>query len=317
MPRAPKAAAVCAALLCFASQQGGAQPPAGYYDSVDATSPATLRATLHPVIDDHTRFPYTSGATDTWDILEMADEDPADSGRILDVYKNASYAKVGGGNPSYNREHSWPNSYGFPDDVPGNYPYTDCHALFLSDSAYNSSRGNNPFRSCPSGCSEQPTQANNGQGGGTGVYPGNSNWWTGSGASGTWETWIGRRGDVARALLYLDIRYEGGTHGITGAAEPDLILTDDGSLIQTSGGVNASVAYMGYLSTLLAWHTQDPVSAEEVWRNEVVFLFQGNRNPFTDHPEWVGCLFLGDCTALLFADGFESGNTSAWTATVP
>lgn len=292
-----------------------AQAPAGYYDDVDASSASTIRTTLHPVIDDHTRFPYTSSATDTWDILELADEDPNDVGAILDVYRNASYVKAGGGNTFYNREHTWPNSYGFPNDSSTNYPYTDCHALFLSDSGYNSSRGNNPYRTCASGCSEQPTDPNNGQGGGSGTYPGNSNWRTGSGSTGSWETWIGRRGDVARALFYLDIRYEGGVHGGTGAPEPDLILTDNGSLIQTSGGVNASIAYMGILSTLLAWHVEDPVDDVERNRNEVVFTYQENRNPFIDHPEWVACLFLNECR--LFADGFESGDTGAWSAVVP
>lgn len=292
-----------------------AQPPAAYYADVDASSASTLRATLHPVIDDHLRFAYTSTATDTWDILELADEDPNDVGAILDVYKNASYVKAGGGNDSYNREHSWPNSYGFPNDGATNYPYTDCHALFLSDSGYNSSRGNNPYRSCTSGCSELTTEANNGQGGGSGTYPGNSNWRTGSGSAGSWETWIGRRGDVARALFYLDIRYEGGTHGGTGTPEPDLILTDNGALIQTSGGVNAPVAYMGILSTLLAWHAEDPVDDVERHRNEVVFTYQENRNPFIDHPEWAFCLFLDQC--WLFADGFESGDTGAWSAVVP
>lgn len=292
-----------------------AQPPAGYYDDVDASSAATLRVTLHSVIDDHIRFPYTSSATDTWDILELADEDPVDVGSILDVYRNASYVKTGGGNSFYNREHTWPNSYGFPDDSATNYPYTDCHALFLSDSGYNSSRGNNPYRTCASGCSELTTETNNGQGGGSGTYPGDSNWRTGSGSTGSWETWIGRRGDVARALFYLDIRYEGGTHGGTGAPEPDLILTDNGSLIQTSGGANASVAYMGILSELLAWHAEDPVDDVERHRNEVVFTYQENRNPFIDHPEWAACLFLDEC--WLFADGFESGDTSSWSLTIP
>ena len=58
----PTAASV-ALLLCISSATL-ANPPPGYYDSVDATNSTTLRTTLHAVIDDHTRFPYTSSGTD-------------------------------------------------------------------------------------------------------------------------------------------------------------------------------------------------------------------------------------------------------------
>ena len=108
-------------------------------------APRRCAPTLHEVIDDHTRFPYTSSGTDTWNILEAADQDPANSANILDVYRNRSYVKFGGGTGPYNREHTWPNSYGFPDDGGTNYPYTDCHQLFLSDVGYNSDRANKPF----------------------------------------------------------------------------------------------------------------------------------------------------------------------------
>ena len=84
-------------VLLLTARQPEAQIPAGYYDTVDRSTSAALRTTLHAVIDDHTRFPYTSGSTDTWDILELADEDPSNSGRIIDVYKNASILKFGGG----------------------------------------------------------------------------------------------------------------------------------------------------------------------------------------------------------------------------
>ncbi len=278
-----------------------------YYSAVDPSSSASLRATLHDTVDDHQKFEYTASATDTWDILELGDEDPNDSTKILDVYKNASYAKAGGGNDFYNREHSWPNAYGFPDDGASNSAYTDCHHLMLSNIGYNSDRGSKPFDDCP-GCTEKPTVFNNGTGG-----PGMSNWTDAT----RWETWVGRQGDVARAQLYMDVRYEGGTHGGTGYAEPDLILTDTTALIEPTGG-NASVAYMGLLSVLLQWHVLDPVDDLERFRNDVVYSYQGNRNPFVDHPEWAECVFLGTgCGALpMFEDGFESGDFAAWSGVV-
>ena len=195
-----RAPVLLAALLGAAALPLAAQAPPGYYSGVDASNGNTLRATLHEVIDDHQRFPYTSGATDTWDVLKQADQDPNNSGRILDVYRNASYPKVSGGGGSYNREHTWPNSLGFPDDDGQNYPYTDCHQLFLADIAYNSARGSLPFGS--NSGTEYPTLVNGGVGGGTGVYPGNSNW----AGSGRFEVWSDRRGDIARAMFYLDVR---------------------------------------------------------------------------------------------------------------
>jgi len=275
---------------------------ADFYRHVDASSSTTLRATLHAAIDDHIKVPYTSAETDTWDVLNLADEDPVDTGAILDLYKNAVYTKIAGGTGAYNREHSWPNSYGFPNDGATNFPYTDCHHLFAADVTYNADRGNLPYGTCASGCSEDATLLNHGIGGGSGTYPGNSNWYSTS----AWETWNARRGDVARAQLYLEVRYEGGTHGATGATEPDLRLTDDTGLIVTTGG-NASVAYMGRLTTILAWAAQDPVDAREQRRNDVVYTYQANRNPFVDHPEWVACLWNNQCDTFGsgFADGFE------------
>lgn len=289
-PGAPLALAI--ALLLASSLRPAlllAAAPPNYYNSVVTDSPAQLRTSLHNIIKNHTRYPYTSSGTDTWTILELADQDPGNSTHILDLYKNESLVKFGGGSGPYNREHSWPNSYGFPNDGGTNYPYTDCHHLFLCNVAYNSDRGNHPYGNVPAGSTERATVFNDGQGGGSGVYPGNSNWF--SVASDLWQTWNGRKGDVARAMFYMDVRYEGGTHGITGAAEPDLILTDNPALISTTSG-NASVAYMGLLSTLIKWSAEDPPDARERAHTDAVYSFQGNRNPFVDHPEWVTAVFV-------------------------
>jgi endonuclease I len=277
---------------------------ADYWAGVDASSPAALRTTVHAAIENHIAFPYSStaaGSIDTWDILNLAEQDPVDPGMILDKYKNARYTKITGGTGIYNREHSWPNSYGFPSN--GDVPYTDCHHLFATNTQYNSNRGSDPFGTCSSGCSENPTDLNYGYGGGSGTYPGNSNW--SSPSTRTYEVWNRRRGDLARAQLYMDVRYEGGTHAVNGQSEPQLILTDNLSLI---AGTSSGTAYMGRLSTLLQWHLADPVDDDERARNDVIESYQGNRNPFIDHPEWVECVFQGNCggnPSVLFA-GIQS-----------
>ena len=73
-----------------------AQPPPNYYIDADLTSRTALRASVHEIIDDHKRFPYTSNLTDTWDVVNRADQDPSNSLRVLTIYKNASYQKIEG-----------------------------------------------------------------------------------------------------------------------------------------------------------------------------------------------------------------------------
>ncbi|MEE4173625.1 MAG: endonuclease [Xanthomonadales bacterium] len=311
-PRFPKRLLALLALwpLGLGAQTGSGDLDA-YYATVDDRSAAALRETLHAVIDDHQRFPYTSSSTDTWDILEAAQRDPEDERRIITIYRNSSELARGGGNDFYNREHSWPRSYGFPDNDGGvlNYPFTDTHALFLSDPDYNFARSNKPYQECagvvPGGCEEWPTEQ---RGPVTTPTPGRSNWTVGEFTEGRWEVWDGRKGDIARAQFYMDIRYEGGTHGGTGAAEPDLRLTNDRALIDASRtDRNEDVAYMGMLDTLLAWHLEDPPDEDERRRNDVIEGFQGNRNPFVDRPEWVACLYLDLCGFTI-----NAGLNDAW-----
>src|SRR3546814_11298291 len=87
----------------------------GYYAHVNASSPGQLRCSLHETIRGHAVYPYSGSGTSTWTILEIADEDPPNAGRIIDVYRNRSYAKGAdrartGSGLNYNREHTWPNS---------------------------------------------------------------------------------------------------------------------------------------------------------------------------------------------------------------
>jgi endonuclease I len=304
-----------------------------YYAGIDASSCQALRASLHALIDDHTVLAYTTPrpgfqpTTNTWTMLEGADQDPANPARILDVYRNRSYAKVTdrasqsctSDTACYNREHTWPSSLGFGSEWGDlgfpNAPHTDGHMLHLSAVDWNAQRGNKPFATCPPpGCGARGTDAQpppfDGSGGTCDHVLGNCNWvQSPDGNSGSFEPWRKRKGDMARAVLYMDVRYEGGvaTGGNTiGQAEPDLVVTDNRALIQITSG---SPAHMGLRSDLLAWHAADPPTTGDVLRNDVIQSFQGNRNPFVDHPEWVAIAFAEPCTGApaeaIFGNGFE------------
>lgn len=80
-------------------------------------------------------------------------------------------------------------------------------------------------------------------------------------------------GDIARMLFYMDVRY------------------DQLSLVNLTGLQKPSTYQMGDLQTLLLWHIEDPVDDFERNRNNVLFGYQGNRNPFIDHPELVSKIY--------------------------
>lgn len=290
-----------------------------YYAPVNTTDPGQLRCTLHQLIRGHVMYPYSGATTNTWTILETVQAQPGNPSKVIDVYRNRAYNTISdragtGSGLTYNREHTWPNSLGFPSQTGNlglpNAPYTDTHMLWLSDTQWNADRGNKPFAFCSSGCGERITEANGGVGGGSGVYPGNSNWVrTPDGNAGSFEVWNHRKGEMARAIFYMAIRYEGGTDPLSGQTEPQLELTDTRSQIGSG-----STSYMGLLTDLLAWHVGDPPDDEERARNDAIHTFQGNRNPFVDHPDWATRdLFESTSPAvcetanndLIFADGFE------------
>ncbi len=265
-----------------------------YYVGIKATDSQQLRDDLHEKIRGHLRFPYE----DTWRILETADEEAGDPNRVLDFYQNLTYEKqkqrsgsVEAQSPTakptdnqqrtYEREHLWPKSLGFAEDNKGNSPFTDCHALVIADTDENRARSNRPFRVCDESATVRDIN-------------GGRNRVSGEGCSGRWEVWLERRGDVARAIFYMDVRYEGGNHPVANSQEPDLIVTNNADQIR-SFKENRSKGYMGDKDVLLAWHKADPVDERERHRNNVISAYQGNRNPFIDHPEWVTCVYENRC----------------------
>ncbi len=304
-----------------------------YYAGVDASSCTTLRTTLHALIDDHTVRPYTGAPVDVWTMIEAGDEDPNDPGKVLDVYRNRDYTKItdrdqgsGDGALVYNREHTWPQSLGFASATGDlgfpNAPRSDGHMIYASAKDWNADRGNKPYADCPPpGCASRFTDTHPITGG-AGSAPncdyalGNCNWvQSPDGNTGSFEVWKRRKGDTARAVLYMDIRYEGGvaTGGNTvGQGEPDLVVTDTRSQIVITSG---SPAYMGLKADLIRWHNGDLPDQYELLRNDAIQSYQGNRNPFIDHPEWVDCLFNCSCgppstPPVAVADSFNVNENS-------
>ena len=257
------------AFLAIAAPGLNAQPSAGYYDSALGKTGVVLRLALHNVIKGHTVIPYSSSiSVDVVDALSALDEDPLNTNNVILIYTRRSEAKtnfnVTGG---WNREHLWPNSYGIDSRGPA---YSDLHHLRPEDENVNSARGNKFFDL------SNTNDVNYRR-------PGHAEAPFTSTDTDSWEPPDAVKGDIARAMFYVDVRYEGERTN-----ELDLMLTDRTPFI------TSIMNLMGRLTTLLRWHLRDPVDAAELRRNDVVDRrFQHNRNPFVDHPEWVESLWTG------------------------
>ncbi|OQY26283.1 MAG: hypothetical protein B6244_14065, partial [Candidatus Cloacimonetes bacterium 4572_55] len=234
---------------------------ADYYASAMGLSGQQLKDALHTIVTTShtTNYSYSQ----LWDILSETDEDPNNSSNVLLFYTNRSRSKNahGGGDDEWNREHTWVNSHGIDNNLPG---YTDLHHLRPCDPNVNNARGSLDF---DEGGSEY-----NDDGYATGCnYDGNS-----------FEPPDNVKGDAARIIFYMAVRYEGTGSG----SDPyDLEMVDNTNESTPSGSV------LGVESTLLQWHTDDPVDTWEQGRNERIYSRQGNRNPFIDHPEWVNSVW--------------------------
>lgn len=230
-----------------------------YYSSIDGIDSKYLRGNLHDLIDNNKVLSY--GAV--WDALDKTDVDPKNSNNVILLYTGRSQAKSykdHGQNDdnAWNREHVWAKSRGFggdPDDVRG--PATDIHHIRPADRSVNTDRNNRYF-----------DNGGTSHGEATGCKF----------DSDSWEPRDEVKGDIARMLFYMAVRYEGDD----GFADLELNEREPS---------NYTLPYIGKLSTLLEWHKQDPVDDFERKRNQVIFDIQGNRNPFIDHPEFVNFMW--------------------------
>ena len=238
--------------------------PVGYYDSTDGLADIALRQALQDIIADPTTVRAQTYA-DVIDILTEADQNPENSNQVWLVYSEEGRPKLdlqtGSSNAGkWNREHTYPRSRGGFFDIEEDeisdgidvfwttkadslrHGNSDAHALRAADASENSSRGNQHY----------------------GQYIGPT------------ATLGSFRGDVARSVLYMEIRYNG---------------------LEVVDGFPNTTGQLGDLDTLLDWHRNDPPDDFEMNRNNIVYNWQKNRNPFIDQPlmvEYIWGTNVGD-----------------------
>jgi endonuclease I len=238
---------------------------ANYYSSAAGLLGTPLQNALHNIIDGHAVVDY--GTVD--EVMQVIDEDAITSANVRLLYSNASLPKTSANiNGGWNREHVWPRSDGVGDTGPD---YSDIHHLFPCKDTVNSLRSNLPF--------DEGANVNSDPFAPESFSDGNS-----------WEPLDRDKGIVARAQLYMMVRYDGSDTDTV-----DLMLADNTSPTGTQG----------VLSTLLAWHRAHPPSDYERSRNNAIYsgvsvngivYAQGNRNPFIDFPQFADAIFLNATT---------------------
>ncbi|WP_291129363.1 endonuclease [Flavobacterium sp. UBA7682] len=228
--------------------------PVGYYASIEGLSGAALKQGLQDIIANPAVVrAHTYG--DITDILKVADQNPLNSNQVWLMYVETPRAKLdfqttSSSIGSWNREHIYPQSRGgfanatedTPDGINVWLPtsaddiaagHADAHHLRAEDGPENSSRSNKDY-------------------GLTGY----------NGPSGTQGSW---KGDVARSVFYMAVRYNG-------------LEVVNGDIPDTT------VGQLGDLGSLLSWNQTDARDDFEMNRNNYIYTWQVNRNPFIDYP---------------------------------
>jgi len=279
--------------LCFALLVSA--QPAGYYDSANGLTGNQLKVALHNIIKGHSSISYPQ----LWYAFYSTDHRQDDVSKVWDMYSDrpngtppytyqlgndqcGNYTNEG---DCYNREHSWPQSWCNNDAM----AKTDLHHIFPVDGWVNNKRGNYSFGEVRSA---SWTSQNGSKLGACKTQ----------GFSGTvFEPIDEYKGDFARAIMYVSVRYYGEDSNWT-----------------TSDMTNKSEILPWAIEMLMRWNEQDPVSPKEKERNETIYNdYQRNRNPFIDHPEYARMIWDPTWNTIeeesemvyLFPNPIEGGQT--------
>lgn len=256
------------------------QIPTGYYDSATGSG-YMLKTQLKVIISNgHTDQgygalynAYMNTDNDSFyendnTVLDMYSENPTGADPYNYAHNGRTCGNYNSENDCYNREHIFPQGF-FNSQTPMR---TDIHHVVPSDGYVNGIRGSYPFGEV----SNPNYTSDNGSKRGPNTF---------DSFSGTvFEPIDEFKGDIARMLLYFATRYEDEVTDNSWDAH-------DSSVNNPLNGTNDQVYEDWYIRLLYKWHTDDPVSAREVTRNNEAYNFQGNRNPFIDHPEYVNMIW--------------------------
>ncbi|MGC4128394.1 MAG: endonuclease [Bergeyella sp.] len=277
-----------------------AQIPTGYYDGAAGLTGQALKTKLSEII--------TNGHQDkgyNWTVFASSDRDKyyENDNTVLDIYSEKpnetdpynyiigddQCGNYSGEGSCYNREHTIPKST-FNDATP---MHDDYHHLLPTDGKVNGMRSNYPYGEVGSATW---TSENGSKLGSSSL----------SGYSGTvFEPIDEFKGDIARIYFYFVTRYQ---------SKIPLSSFQYAMWDKT----NYKNITEPFLTMLIRWHQQDPVSQKEIDRNNAVYNYQFNRNPYVDHPEWVAEIF-GTVLAVndsgfsknykIYPNPVKSGNT--------
>ena len=260
--------------LCVANVY--ADIPAGYYNKAVGKKNAELKTAMHEIIKPHTRIDY--GAKGTWVVFRSSDV--RSNGAIWDMYSDVvRYFPESGSHPEMHIEHSVPKSWWGEESTFIYEASFDLHHLVPSDASANMSKSNRML-----GVVETVTFDN--------------------GVTKTGRTTIGDKtfsvfephddykGDFARMYMYVVTCYQ------------DYTWMSEGVNMFNTEAYPTLNEYAQDL--LMTWHRQDPVSAKEINRNEVVYEAQNNRNPFIDFPllaeylwgDSIDCTFTAEVSEM-------------------
>ncbi len=294
---------ILTATFCFG------QVPAGYYNSASGLSGFTLKTELANIITTgynsqsygalitlymtSDNDEYYDGGTQTNTILDIYSENPSGA----EAYNYSFSNNCGNFNSEgdcYNREHIFPQGF-FNQQMPMR---SDAHFVVPTDGWVNGGRGSFPFGEVST--TSSVTRYSNGSRRGASATPG----FTGT----VFEPINEFKGDVARMLFYFATRYENNFND-TSWDNPNSSMNDP------RDGSRGRFYEQWYIDLLVQWHLQDPVSQREIDRNNDIYNFQNNANPYIDNPQYVQMIWQTtagvtshDLSTLSFAPNPSMGN---------